>query len=148
MCDFLLSNTVERKMVIAQSWFYIYSNDLDFLNIVSQLGWLDTKMIEISSVKLIASPGILVRKKTCYQKRSYFRTQELSEKQKNTLKNLLTSYDDIRISPALQQCFDQSHRHRMLDYYFVDHNDDNLPIMLALINPGLLRKTVPIIQYK
>ena len=31
MCDFLLSNTVERKMVIAQSWFYIYSDDLDFL---------------------------------------------------------------------------------------------------------------------
>lgn len=148
MCDFLMASKSERKLVIAQSWFYVYSNDLDWLERMSELSWLDPKLVELSSVQLIGSPGLLIRKKPGHNKRSWFKCQELSEKQKLALKTLLGSYEDIRVSPALQDYMDQSHRYRMMDYYFVDHNDDSLQIMLALIEPGLIRKTVAIIQHK
>lgn len=148
MCDFLLDDDRERKLVIAGSWFYFYTNDFTFVSTVMSLPWLMKDRLHLTEVTLYGQPNTVARQQARHKRRSYFRNMILDDRKRTTLTTLLQQQDQIRLSPSLQQWIDHPRWNRVMDYHFIDHDDDSIITLLALIEPRLIRRTLPIVAHK
>lgn len=148
MCDFLQADTRERKLVISGSWFYIYSNDLTLIADMSHLPWLDQQRMRVTEVQLQGQPGTVGLKRPRHQLRSYFRSILLDDRRRDNLVRLLTQQQHIRLSPSLAYWTGTARWHRTYDYHFIDHDDASIITLLALVEPRLIRRTLPIVAHK
>ena len=148
MCDFLQADTRERKVVISGSWFYIYTNDRSLVSDISHLPWLDQAKMRVTEVDLQGQPGTLALKRARHQLRSYFRSILFDDQRRDNLARLLAQQEHIRLSPSLQYWVEQSRWRRTYDYHFIDHDDASIITLLALIEPRLIRRTLPIVEHK
>lgn len=148
MCDFLSQDARDHKIMISGNWIYVYANDISLLNDIAVLDFLDPKKMLYTQVKLIGSPGTIVQKNPRYQKRSFFRSTLVTPSQRQSLLNFLENQESVRISPALEYALSQDFMTRTMDYFFVDHDDDSVLVMMSLIVPNIIRKTLPIQAYK
>ena len=148
MCDFLQSDVRERKVVISGSWFYVYSNDLSLISDISHLPWLDQAKMRVSEVQLQGQPGTVTLKRARHQLRSYFRSIMLDDQRRDNLTRLLVQQEHIRLSPSLQYWVGANRWFRTYDYHFIDHDDASIITLLALIEPRLIRRTLPIVEHK
>lgn len=148
MCDFLLDDDRERKLVISGSWFYFYANDLSFLHAVMALPWLDQDRLKCTEVELHGQPNAVIRQQARHRMRSYLRSMILDERKRTTLVNILGQQEHIRLSPSLQYWVDHPRWNRVLDYHFIDHDDSGMITLLSLIEPLLIRRTLPIVEHK
>ena len=72
----------------------------------------------------------------------------MSQDQKDQLRSFLfNQHGHVRLSPALHEWLAHSYTATQ-DYFFVDYNSANWITMLALVQPGLIRKTMQIIPAK
>ena len=148
MCDFFLHEKRTYKIMIFGNWVYIYTKDPTLLDDISRLDLLDPTQMIRTQLRLIGKPDTIVQKNPRYAKRSFFRNLSLSQNQKDSMFNFLATQDRIRISPALKHAMSSQYITRTMDYFFIDHNDDAVLIMLSLIVPNIIRKTLPITAYK
>jgi len=93
-------------------------------------------------------PNTVLLKHPRHAWRSYFRQQLITAEQKHNLIKFLTVQANVRLSPSMKWFLTSSHQTRVFDYFFVDHDDSSLLTMLALIMPGLVRRTLPIVTDK
>jgi hypothetical protein len=148
MCDWLLADKRERRMTIAGSWFYVYTNDQTLVDDLAALPWLDQDRMLFTQINLVGRPGTVRLQQASYQQRTYFRSLILDQRLRETLRNLLKNQEDIRISPGLSQWMKHPKWSRTFDYHFIDHNGQGILTMLALLSPRLIRRTMPIVADK
>lgn len=148
MCDWLLSDTRERKMVASGSWCYIYTNDDSLLDDLSMLPWLDRSSMKITQVMLHGRPDCVVHKRPKHQLRSYLRGMKFDANKREIFARMLGQQEDIRLSPSLEQWVSSPKWIRTQDHYFIDHDGDGIITMLCLIEPRIIRRTLPIIADK
>lgn len=148
MCDFLLKDDRERKLVISGSWFYFYTNDLPFVTAVTALPWLAKDRLQVTEVELFGQPDTVVRQQPRHSMRSYLRSMILDDRKRETLRTVLRQQEQIRLSPSLQQWIDHPRWNRIMDHHFIDHDEANIITLLALIEPRLIRRTLPIVAHK
>lgn len=139
--DIMRQQTIPHKLVLSMSSFYCYTNDLDFLNQLDRLPYLSQK--NFTEIVVDRPEATLLLKQSDYAFRIYFRGIKLTEDSREKLTNFLLRYPDVRISPGLQAWMLSSYS-RTMDYYFVDYNDPGWPLLLSLVQPGLIRKTMQI----
>lgn len=142
LCDILLNTSSEHKLVTSASDAWVYTNDLEFIKQLSGLKILGNKKYREAVIDRPRNTISLKNPK--HQHRSYFAAVKLSLEEKTQLHNFLNNQTEIRCSPGLAMWFDLTF-HRTQDYFFVDHNGENWLLMLALVRPGLIRKTVDLI---
>lgn len=141
--DQLITATVPFKLVTSVDQAWVYTNDVELIETLYDNHNLKYKQLSEAvinrpknSIKLVNSP---------YTHRSYFRVARLTATEKDNIVNFFVNHlDHIRVSPALTTWCD-SVMTRTQDYFFVDHTGDSWLLLLALIRPGLIRKTVDII---
>lgn len=144
MLDEILAIKSDYKLVIGHDTGYIYSNDLEVLEHFNQLSYLKNK--KLNKVLVDRPLNTIKLKNPTYKHRSYFRCLKLDQKDREAIKSFLTvQKTEVRISPALTKYFLESHR-LTLDHYFIDYNDSGIIVMLSLIKPNLVRKTLDIIS--
>ena len=149
VCNFLLSATDKYKLVFYYNhWLTIYTNSSALLDQVDVLDYIDGK--NYSRVNVNRPRDTIILKNSVHTKRSYFREFAITNHDKEVLTNFLTNQQDyIKISPGLR---DWMKRGRLptyvFDYFFIDYSDDQWLTMLNLVQPGLIRKTVKILQAK
>lgn len=141
VCDFLSSDTVARKVMIFQNHIYVYTNDIVLYEKLAQIG--DISLQEVTQVRLTGTPGSMMLKKTAHKMRSYFSCKRLNSKSAASVREFLINQKDVRTSPSLSQWISQG-RLMMFRHFFLDHDHDSVVLMLGLISPGLIRKTVQI----
>jgi hypothetical protein len=140
--DFLKLSTVPYKMVISVNQCWIYSNDTIFLERIERLPFVNhTKFTES---KIVRPRNSVAVKHPRHRYRSYFRITKLNEDEKDRILSFLQGQQDVRISPALSQWIASPFK-RTQDYFFVDYDSETWLTMLALVRPGLIRKTVKIV---
>lgn len=140
MCDFLLSDAGDRKITLAADRLYLYTNDRMLLDRVARFPV--GQLLEISSVDLKGDPDAVNLQQSAYSLRSYFRTQRVEIKILRALRSYLDQ-QDLRISPGLRWALDNDFQ-RLHDYYFIDYSSASIVTMMNLIQPGLIRQTLPI----
>lgn len=145
LAEILLTTTSDFKLVVSVSQAYVYTNDVALINQVSALSGVARK--EYTRAIIGRPKNTIKLKNPKHQFRSYFKITKLSDEQKSYLTNFLMTQPTIRISPSLDGWIVSPFR-RTQDYFFIDHNEMSWLTMLALVRPGLIRKTMQIISAK
>jgi hypothetical protein len=138
----LITTQIEFKLITSGNRAWIYTNDPAlFVDLKKSPGVTNTKYTRANVVR---TANTVQLKNPKYPLRSYFRSVKLNPTDKELLKNFLKNQQQIAgLSPSLSQWVIDPY-HRLQDYYFVDHNELWLT-MLALVRPGLIRKTVTVV---
>lgn len=146
VADVLLKTTYKHKLVVTVDQGHVYTNDLDLIKILDAMPELSYKTY---SQALITRPKNTVQlKNPQHAFRSYFKLIKLTDQQKDHLMDFLYNQrNHVRISSALQRWLDQPFN-KTQDYFFVDHDSQSWLTLLALVCPGLIRKTMKIQQTK
>ena len=141
----LLKTSAEPyKHISNYDWIYIYTNDVALLETIAQSpAVIDARY---SQAVVDCPSDVVVLKQSKYQYRTYFKSKLVStEASVQVRKFLLDRSDCYRFTPGVKWMLQQQHRRMYFrDYYFVDHNDPKDVLMLALVCPGIVRKTMPI----
>jgi hypothetical protein len=146
LASVLLDTASDFKLVVSMDQAHVYSNDSALIAQVDCLPMLRNKTH--TRAKVTRPKNTIQLKNPLYQYRTYFKVTKLTTVQKQQLVDFLNNQAPyIRISPALKQWFGQSFN-RTQDYFFVDYNGSSWSSMLALVAPGLTRKTLNIIATK
>lgn len=139
---FLDGTKVPYKMVISTSNVWIYTNHVDFIAQMDALGYLRYKRF---TQAIIDRPlDTVLVKNPRHSFRAYLRSVKMDDAEKQRFKNFLANYHDIRISPSLKEWLDQGRFYRIMDYHFVDFSDAGWGLLLGLVRPGIIRKTMQI----
>ena len=146
MCDFLLGITPEHKIVIICNEIRIYVNDINLI-----LAWdADPrfKYPQITQSVVVRPKNTIGLRNPRHKFRVYFRFVNLTDVEKNNLRNFLHSQrEHIRLGPALSSWL----LNKWLwttETFFIDYDSEQWLLMLAMVRPGLTRKTMEIIKAK
>lgn len=148
ICDRLASDPRDYKITIFGDWVYLYGSGRAVIDDIAQLAYLDPTRMVLSRTQLIGQPGTVCVKNPKHAWRSYFRYLVQTPEQAQRLREFLSGQSGIRLGPALKCWVNDNNWKNLIDYYFFDHDDQYILTMLALINPRLIRKTLPIVAAK
>jgi hypothetical protein len=149
MCAFFLAQTARKKIVIAGSMIYVYTNDVTLIESICDLPWVVPSTTRVSTITLAGTAGAVTLKSPDHAWRTYFKNRYFTHAVGAAMRDFLQAQEGIRLSPALTDYWDRQKSPMFsLSYFFVDHDSPSTMSMLGLIAPGLVRKTVPIIADK
>ena len=146
MCDFLLEDPRDRKLMISGDVVHLYTCDAALVRDVMMLPYV--KDASHRQIRVVGKPHTIHLKNPRHAWRSYFRQRQMTVEHKDNLVKFLTAQEHVRLSPSMKWFLTSDHQTRMYDYYFVDHDDSGFITMLSLIAPGIIRRTLPIVTDK
>lgn len=137
------------RMIVSGHYVYLYSNNLDTLQELTKIPQFSV-CAKLCQIEIDRPANTILLHNSLYLKRSYFRERWIDASRKEALQNFLTRQDDIRLGPALKSCLNGkniSYKGETLlqRYFFFDHNSDSTAVMLELVAPGTIRRTVPVL---
>ena len=144
-CEVLTESDFDYKLVVSSHFGWVYTNDIELIDQLDSLLCLSNKAYTQAVINRPKNTVLL--KKSPYQNRSYFYNLKLSDAEKQNLVNFFTNQKEhIRISPALDKWLYNLPYKRTQDYFFIDYSGGQWMTMLSLIRPGLIRRTLDIIN--
>ena len=145
ICDVLSSTTLNHRHVVSANSLRVYTNDLVLLtDLLTAHPGLEMQVFTEAVVDRVKDTIALKNPK--HKHRSYFNRLKLTDAEKRTISNLLVNWhDDIRLSPCLIDWITQPFKW-VEPYYFIDHDEEAWLVMLSLVRPGLIKKTISIIK--
>ena len=145
LASLLLTTPADFKLVVSVDQGYVYTNDLALIDQITTLPGITQKSY---SQAVICRPRDTIQlKDPKHEFRSYFKITKITQEQKDHLIAFLANQPAVRLSPALKH-WTTVPFNRTQDYFFVDHDGMAWLTMLSLVRPGLIRKTMQIIQAK
>jgi hypothetical protein len=143
LTDILLRSRVDFKLITSVSSAWIYTNDTKLIKQVSELDFLIFKTY--TEAKVDRPKNTIKLKDPKHRYRSYLKSVKLTDEEKMHLCNFFANQQGhARISIALVKWMGERW-HRTQDYFFIDHDDESWLVMLALVKPNMIRKTVELI---
>jgi hypothetical protein len=131
------------KHISSYDQIYIYTNDVALLETIAQSPAVTDAKYSQAVVDLPSDVVVLKRSK--YQYRTYFKSKLISTESSTRVSNfLLDRTDCYRFTPGLKHMLQTRKQMYFREYYFVDHNGPGDMLMLAMVCPGVVRKTMPI----
>lgn len=144
--DWMLSLNDSYKLKISQDVGYFYTNSDDHVQDLHSLEYI--KIHNAKQVHVDVPPNSIRIKKSKYLFRTYFKNQSLNNDDKERLYALLQN-QPVRLGPSLSEWF---HRYTFSKYvcdnFFIDHNDENIILLLGLASSIKIKRTVNIISDK
>lgn len=144
LTEVLLKTRAEHKIVTSVDQCWVYTNNINLIKKLSRVEALKHK--EYTEAIVVRPKDTIKLQNPKHTQRSYIKGHKLTPQEKQNLKNFFNNQkESIRISPSFASWLEGSF-HRSQDYFFIDHTGESWLVMLALISPGIVRKTVDIIQ--
>lgn len=138
-----MSNVQEsHKLVVSMSTLYIYTNSQTLLASVDRLPYLRHKRYRKAVVD--RPPNTILFKRANHQYRSYLRGARFDHVEKQRMRNFLNNYPGVRTSPGLAGWLENDKYIRTMEHFFVDYDDPGWALLLSLVRPNIIRKTVQI----
>lgn len=133
------------KPVFSGDWGYIYSNNKELLQQISDRCYVHTYYIKEAVVNR-PKDTILLRSSP-YRFRSFLKERLWTMDDKNRLFAYLQNQPNIKIGRGFHYWLKYETRWLWTRrYHYFDHNDAKIELMLQLICPGIVRTTMPIIE--
>ena len=145
VCNVLLAATNPYRHVVSHNSLRIYTNDTALFD---QLASTQTQLTwpRLTEAIVNRDKDTVKLKNPKHKLRSYFKRVKLTNVEKKIIINFLANYhDDIRLSPCLHDWTTQPFKW-LEPYYFIDHDEESWLVMLSLVRPGLIKKTLSIIK--
>ena len=133
------------KLVFSGDWGYIYSNNKSLLQQIGNKHYVHTYYIKEAVVH--RPKDTILLKSSAYRFRSFLRERIWTMDDKNRMLTYLQNQPGIKIGRGFQYWLKYETRWLWTRrYYYFDHNDAKIELMLQLICPGIVRTTMPIIE--
>jgi len=144
VCDVLAAaDKSQFRHVVSGDLLRVYTNDVALLDRLLRANPTFNSR-EFTEAVINRPKDTILLKNPHHKYRSYFNRTKLEVAEKKIVTNFLANYQSsIRLSPCLQDWVTQSFRYTE-PYYFVDHDDTAWLVMLSLVRPRLIKKTVNI----
>ena len=138
-----LSQLDDHKVIYYSNHVYLYTNSLEDIEHIAQLEYVH--QLEASKCVVNRPRDTIMLKNPRHKYRTFFKERFMEKTQADILRKFLLSRQDcFRITPHLTHKLEKDSMFYTLSYYFVDHNDMNDIVMLQLVCPGIVRKTLAI----
>lgn len=144
ICDKISSWAADHKRVVYSNHLYLYSDDRGFMDELLRLPFF--RWTEMALARVSRPRDVVLLNDPKHRLRTYFRDRWLSEEQSVKLKNFLLSRRNIFYFTEIFADNLSRFRNRLHlgQHNFVDHDSEQELLMLDLVCPGLIRKTLPI----
>lgn len=147
--DVLVNETCEFKATFSGDWVNFYTNDVDFINRFSAA--CPYARIRYVKQALVTDPkDVLILAEPKYSFRSYMRGSWINESTIDQLRNFIKAQGTnlapcgaLRSFLTVRKGYQQ---HWLASHYFVEYNDPGYTVMLDLILPRRIRKTLPVVK--
>lgn len=144
--DFLdvLESLGSHKLLLTTDYVYIYSNSVDMLERIANLPYVN-RNVRASQAVINRPRDTVLLLEPKYQYRTYFKERFMTPENMAVLsKFLLSRTDCFRITDELRRRLRTENNCYTTSYYFVDHNNMEDLVMLQIVCPGIVRKTLTI----
>jgi hypothetical protein len=142
------------KTVLGPDFITVYTNDRSTVDSIVKcaqsiiLGTVRVKQVELS----LPTDTIILKRHYKYQYRTWFRSRKLNDNSKKVLRDWVQNmHEHIKPSPSLYRWLNNNSQATWRassdwtwDHFFVDHNDPKLEVWIAMVCPGIVRKTMSI----
>ena len=149
----LLTNDCPKKIVYSTGQINIYTSDKDTVDQAIEIA----KSITLGSIKVkqanvdLPPDTVILKREYGYKFRTYFKSRDLSDNAKATLHAWTTNMGShVYVCPSMKKFLNGNSTvgwrrpNWTWDHYFVDHNDPRLDFWIAMVCPGIIRKTMAI----
>jgi hypothetical protein len=142
--DFELRHS-EVKAV--NSWYtrFYYTNDAGDIHQLSQCP--EVRVVSFREADVCLTDGVLIRKNNPYRYRTYFRERPVSDPAEGVaFLEKITAYGDyfgLNPTTRIRLGFGR-HRYPFTRHSYIDHNSASDRVMLEMIMPGFLGRTIAI----
>jgi hypothetical protein len=144
--DVLTTAGALAKHVVSGNTMRVYTNDINILHDVLAAS-NNFSFITFTEAAITQPRDSVCLVDPQHQYRSYFKQLSLTVSEKTNIVNfLINQQPNIRLSPGLTQWLTFKYNHSSAGAYFFDYNDTGMAVLLSLINPRLLRKTLKIMK--
>lgn len=144
VCDAIVDSGADCKIAVGHHAGYLYTNELTLIDHLRTFRCLSG--MKYTRAVVNRPKNTILLRKSQYRRRSYFNYIKVTDSEKENIRNFFNNQQDhIRTSPSFHQWLHEKPYLRTMDHYFIDYNDDQWLVMLALIRPGLIRKTMEIV---
>lgn len=139
------------RLIISSDWGYFYTNDLSVVSKLQKCDFL--KLLKIKQAVHTRPKNTVLLENSKYTTRTYFKEKHITMEAKTAMMRVLGSQENIRVGPGLNTWLTSENKMMKIvrhdgfvrRYHFFDHDNTSIPLMLELIVPGIIRKTMPII---
>ena len=139
------------KVVATTNCGYVYSNHLDILKLVADMPAVHYPVIQQVVIDRPLNTIGLRNKQHNY--RTYFRDLRVTNEQRDQIQQYLGQQEGIRMCPSLKSWKKTDQTYSWVknvawsrSTFFFDHNGSNDALMLEIIVPGIIRKTLEIVE--
>ena len=144
LAETLIKTSAEFKLITSVDLGWIYTNNVSLIKHIKAMTFIDDK--EYTEAVISRPKNTVKLKVPKFTHRSYFKSIKITQSKKDNLVNFFNNQQDsIRVAPALNKWLTSTPYLRTQDYFFIDHDGEGWLVMLELISPGIIRKTLEII---
>jgi hypothetical protein len=143
MCDLLRALPASCKIMIQYDQVFLYTNVIGTLKHMSQVYYIDQIMTGEAVTVYPRDTVMLVN--PVHQYRTFLKSRWWDLDTSARVKKFLLGRQDLfRIPKSFREKLERPGRLATRDHHFVDHDDPDLLLMLSLVCPGIINKTLPI----
>jgi len=152
--DLLLNWPAEFKLVVSMDWATVYTNDANLCHALYRCPQVEFGRVIRQAVVDKPKDSIVINNPK-FKYRTFFRERKISLDTKSQLKAWIVAQQDqesvqAQASRALWHWLNQPGKTWRSDwcqrYFYIEHNNLQYETMLAILAPGAIRKSVPVIK--
>lgn len=143
LLDILYPYRSSIKLNLSGDYAYLFTNDINLIKRINNEPYV--RYGKITRANVVCEPNSIAIRNNSYLYRSYIQELRLEKSEKVTIKNVLDNQENIKLSDSFNRWLTTDWKWSRR-YFFIDHNDDKLQLLLGLVNPKLIRKTLSIIN--
>lgn len=143
MCNVLLALPTTCKRMIQYDHVFLYSNRLSTLQHVSKISYIDR--LQIGQAVVVYPKDTVMLINPVHHYRTFLRAKWWDPDTSARIKKFLLSRQDLfKIPKAFCQKLERPGRLATRDHHFVDHDNADVLLLLSLVCPGIINRTLPI----
>lgn len=143
VCDMFLGFREPYKKMVYHSHIYFYTNCLE--DIETAYNHPDIRYFRASKADVCLPKDVVLLKEPKHKYRTYLKERWIPEGQTPVLRKFLLNRENLYgFTPLFKARLETWDKFYTMSYFFIDHDDPKDLLMLEMVVPGLIRKTMPI----
>ena len=143
VCNLFLGFKEPFKLMVYSNHVYFYTSC--FEDIESVANHPDVAHFQVTKADVCLPHDVVLLKEPKHKYRTYLKERWIPNEQTPVLRKFLLSRENLYgFTPLFKNRLSTWDRFYTMSHFFIDHNDPKDLLMLELVVPGLIRKTLPI----
>jgi hypothetical protein len=143
ICNLFLAFREPFKKMVYHSHIYFYTNCLEDLESVAKHP--DVTHFQAAKADVCLPHDVVLLKEPKHKYRTYLKERWIPDDQTPILRKFLLNRENLYgFTPLFKHRLKEWERFYTMSHFFIDHDDPKDLLMLEMVVPGLIRKTMPI----